>query len=59
MSIIKTLRALLGNKASESSDIYQVTANLEGLLYATAPELFSAFENAQKTSLQHTVLKML
>ncbi|NLY12460.1 MAG: DEAD/DEAH box helicase [Gammaproteobacteria bacterium] len=59
MSIIKTLRTLLGNKASESSDIYQVTANSEGLLYATAPELFSAFEKAQKTSLQHTVLKML
>lgn len=59
MSIINTLRALLGNKVSESSDIYQVTANSEGLLYATAPEMFSALENAQKTSMQHTVLKML
>lgn len=58
MSIINTLKALLGSKASESPDIYQVTANSEGLLYATTPELFLALENTQKTSLQHTVLKM-
>lgn len=59
MSIIETLRNLLGRKDAAEKKVYQVNLTSDGLIFATTSDCFASLEKGQKISLQHTILKML